>query len=285
MRAVVRDGPPFGAGGSGGISRSTASTLSPSVTAARYGNDWLIVPHPVRVGTLSRPHRLRVRTNFGEELDIAPHRSAGAPVLCETSIASSITPSHAIFVPPAILGACESAPIEEVRLLRDETTNLLFAIEHTVCDAMRRARPGHEVANEVRRFRAGGDAATVPEGDLRTTLALWHGAPEYWIPFVPVRVASSDRAILYRRAKTQSAILPNGARHPIAPRGVLLTPTSGPYDIHEEEVDRSGARVTRTVQRVRWHDGRVVTWVGRTRTHGLGEGRSGLRYDVLVGDV
>ena len=54
------------------------------------------------------------------------------------------------------------------------------------------------------------------------------------------------------------------------------------YYIHEEEVPRAGVRVTRAFQRTRWYDGRVYTWLGRSKTVGRGEGASGLRFDQIT---
>jgi hypothetical protein len=49
-------------------------------------------------------------------------------------------------------------------------------------------------------------------------------------------------------------------------------------------VPREGARVTRTYRYARWSDGSTQVWVGRRKTPGLGEGSSGLRFDVAVSD-
>jgi hypothetical protein len=52
------------------------------------------------------------------------------------------------------------------------------------------------------------------------------------------------------------------------------------YRIHEEEVTRSGMRVLRANKRSRWLDGSTHIWIARRRRAGLGEGASGLRYDL-----
>jgi hypothetical protein len=68
----------------------------------------------------------------------------------------------------------------------------------------------------------------------------------------------------------------------VEPRGVLLREgldAGERYFVHEEEVPRGGAVVTRAFQRSRWRHGRVSTWLGRRKTTGRGPGASGLRFD------
>jgi hypothetical protein len=63
------------------------------------------------------------------------------------------------------------------------------------------------------------------------------------------------------------------------PSGALLR-LRDPW-LHEEEVPRSGAQVTRSWQYARWHDGSRHLWQARRKTSGRGEGSSGLRFDRL----
>jgi hypothetical protein len=54
-----------------------------------------------------------------------------------------------------------------------------------------------------------------------------------------------------------------------------------PYMLHEEEVPRSGVRVTQAFQRARLGDGRVRLWLGVRKQTGRGEGSSGLAFDRI----
>jgi hypothetical protein len=54
-----------------------------------------------------------------------------------------------------------------------------------------------------------------------------------------------------------------------------------PLFIHDEEVPREGARITRSYQYARWTDGRTFVWMARRKGAGRGEGSSGLQFDVL----
>ena len=55
-----------------------------------------------------------------------------------------------------------------------------------------------------------------------------------------------------------------------------------PYFLNEEEVPRSGVVVKKSFQRTRWYHGKVLTWVGKHKEIGRGEGSSGLAFDQLV---
>lgn len=52
-----------------------------------------------------------------------------------------------------------------------------------------------------------------------------------------------------------------------------------PFLVREEEVPRSGVRLTSRFHRTRWLDGRVVVWLGAAAQVGRGEASSGLRFD------
>lgn len=66
----------------------------------------------------------------------------------------------------------------------------------------------------------------------------------------------------------------------IAPEGRLLEPGQ-PLDLYDEEVTRTGARLTRVWQQGRAPDGSTHLWLGRRRDVGRGEGSSGLRFDAV----
>jgi hypothetical protein len=70
----------------------------------------------------------------------------------------------------------------------------------------------------------------------------------------------------------------------VLPNGQLLALARGDGNrlwIHEEEVPRSGALVTRRRQRARWHDGSVHNWIARRKQPGTGESSSGLQFDIV----
>ena len=120
---------------------------------------------------------------------------------------------------------------------------------------------------------------TPPQAPAGSSLhyELMNTVPRSWIPFVPTHVAGSNRAVQLQRG---AMIGPAAAR--IAPRGAILVPAPAtPYFIHEEQIPRSGVRITRGWQRARRSDGRTFMWIGRRRTVGRGEGSSGLAFDQV----
>ncbi|WP_205048959.1 hypothetical protein [Streptomyces alboflavus] len=55
---------------------------------------------------------------------------------------------------------------------------------------------------------------------------------------------------------------------PVRPRTALLREgldAGRPYVVNEEEVPRTGTRVTVSFNRARWRDGRVVVWLAAQR--------------------
>ncbi len=108
---------------------------------------------------------------------------------------------------------------------------------------------------------------------------LGTSVPEYWIPLLPVQEGPSIR--LKRGALPR--LEPGDAGGAFEPQGRILHP-GHPLVLHDEEVPREGARVTRAYQYARWIDGSTHLWVGRRKEAGRGEGSSGLRFDVLDAD-
>lgn len=175
--------------------------------------------------------------------------------------------TSALFLPAVVAQPREGAPIEQVDFMRDEMANLVWAVESMIPDQLGGAiRTAEE---------AGGPAPGPPAEGLRYRLI--GSVPASWIPFVPTCVAGSSREVQLQRG---AMLGPGGVR--IAPRGDVLRPHEGPYFVHEEEIGRAGARITRRWQRARSNSGRVFVWLGRQRTTSVGEEASGLRFDAVV---
>jgi hypothetical protein len=202
-----------------------------------------------------------------------------------TAVAGDETRGASFFlVPPGAAGAVETGvPLEEVRFLRDEMANMVWAIEHATENGIGQPWPGHERAVASAAALA---AATSPEppGDAAIPLRyrIQTTVPVHWIPFLPVAVAPGRRGVaLERSAMLQPAA--SGPPRPIEPLGRILRPTSighAPYHLREEEVPRTGVRVMRVPCRSRWIDGSTHLWIARRKGAGAGEGTSGLRFDL-----
>jgi hypothetical protein len=114
--------------------------------------------------------------------------------------------------------------------------------------------------------------------------------PENWIPFIPVHKKEESREIQLQRASMPRIIkgeLNSNVPTKIKPQtsilreGLEIQPKPQPFYIHEEEIPRSGVRVTQTFQRTRWINGEVFVWLGMRKKTGKGEGSSGLAFDQI----
>lgn len=266
-----------------------------------YSNDWMLLPHDVKVGSICHLKNIVVRDVFGQHTQV---RAAGYGVnndwqrwtmynLHRRSFNGSPADTR-LFVPQAVIKTMESEPLEKVTFLRDEMANMVWAIEATVPDGLGSGRDGKDTADQLYAYllSTAPPAAPAPPPQVNTAeiqYKLSTSVPEHWIPFIPMRSGSvTSRQIQLRRA-AMPRIIPGLDPERIRPRTDLLkegydptTNTWGPYFIHEEEIPRAGAIVTRTWQRARGFDGKVYTWLGRRKQNGRGETNSGLEYDFIV---
>jgi hypothetical protein len=244
-----------------------------------YGNDWCLAPYEVEIGELCEILGLVVRDVFGELTLVRPADRGTdedwrrwAMFGLETRTPDD-RPVPRLFMPPATAKTMESPPIERVVFLRDEMANLVWAAETTVLSAAGLGVDGERYALSRAPVPLP-DPPPAPGATARYRLGT--DAPANWLPFIPVKRPDSQRSIRLQRAR-----LPQGARDPLGK--ILVGPglAPEPYFLNEEEVPRAGRIVSRSFQRTRWLDGRVVLWLGRRTLTGRGEGRSGLEFDVI----
>ena len=248
------------------------------------GNDWFLVPFGQRVGTLVQVDRLLVRDVFGEltlvpRADAQPDRAGRWSMFSTTSAAGEGPIADYFVLPPSALRATIDGPVvEEVRFLRDEQANMVWAVETTTENGVGRPWSGRERALEG----PPEPPPPLPPTDAPLHYRLQTTVPANWIPFVPVQVDAARRSIALERAAMQR--FAGGALTDVEPVGRVLRPTNladpAVYRVNEEEVERSGTRVLRAVRRARWIDGGTRVWLSRQRRVGLGEGSSGLEFDI-----
>lgn len=244
-----------------------------------YGDDWCVIPYEIEVGELCEARGLVVHDVFGDAALVRPADRGTdedwrrwAMFGLETKETGDVAKPR-LFLPPSTPKMMESAPIERVVFLRDEMANMVWAVERTVLSAAGISVDGERYALS---------RAPVPPPDPAPALGataryrLGTDAPLNWRPFTPSHVPESQRSIRLQRAR-----LPDRPAEPLG--AVLVGPglAPEPYFINEEEVPRSGRIVTRSFQRTRWLDGRVVLWLGRRTIVGHGEGSSDLEFDVI----
>lgn len=237
--------------------------------ATVYGNDWLVVPVDVPLGSYTRVDEVSYTTTFDEQItvdrgdDIA---RAGTFRLFEVSIAGTNDTLPGLFVPPSVSGVLAGPPVEEVLFLRDEMANSAWAVERSV------EGPGGDVRNRRDEgypppFQPGAD----PNAELDYLLQT--DVPEWWIPFLPYSTGYGTIALA-------KGLMMRGAKL-IEPLGVVLHPGES-MSIRDEEIAREGVLLRRVPSLARRVDGSYARWITRRVTIGKGEGSSGLAFDSTI---
>ena len=182
-----------------------------------------------------------------------------------------------LFLPPVLSGSLHGEPVEDVGFVRDELANLVWAVERLAPSLAGGAlRPRGGAAARRRTMRSPAEAAS-----RRAALPLATTVPENWIPFQPHALRpTAPRSVCDapRRCWTRRTASPRFSR----PLGRLLEPENEDFSLHEEEIPRTGARVTRRYQYARWTDGSTALWLTRRKSAGRGETSSELRFDVTA---
>jgi hypothetical protein len=244
-----------------------------------YGNDWFVLPIELDVGTLCETQSLVITDTFGVKMLVEPKTERTLPrsqwrmfQLSFTRSSGIATPqSNTFFLPPALAKTVDGKPIEDVLFLKDEMANLAWAVERRV------ESPTGAPLDRYEEYltRRDGAAEASPPASQMLRYRLANDVPEYWVPLLPVRVGDGLR--LQRGAVLKA----DGSQTVVRSRGRILE-SGQALSIFEEEVPRSGVRVTRRYQLARWTDGSTHVWIGRDKSIGGGEGSSGLQFDSLL---
>jgi hypothetical protein len=242
-----------------------------------FGDDWYIAPLRVPSGSLTRIVAVEVIDDFGRTTTIEPAAVVDGPdrafrffeLTGDDGPERGLAPVLAM---PDTVDAVEAPrPLEDVRFVRDEMANMAWAVERRIEVAT--GRPV-DLAARLPGALATAEAQPEAQPDDLWELRLWTGAPDNWVPLVPVRLGD-DGAVMLQRGRMPVA--DGGTR---GARGVILEPQRRLL-VHEEEIPAEGLRVVRQFQEARTRAGRRFTWIGRRKGPGRGEGASGLLFDVL----
>lgn len=244
------------------------------------GDDWFIVPVMVPVGTLCNTHTLGIRNTFGELLSVSSAynldrdnaKKEGRPdkalpwSMYQLSFDSSSNAQadFNLFLPPALGTSLHGPDLEEVLLLRDEMANMAWAVERVVEGPLDQALNRSEAFFRSRESQAPLSGFASEENRPPLIYRLESEVPQHWISLQPDRIRDDSPSIWFK---------PFGDA-----QGRILAEKK---PIHEEEVPREGAYVTRAFQYTRWIDGKTYLWIGRRKGAGRGEGSSGLQFDRL----
>jgi len=262
-----------------------------------YANDWFLIPYTLPVGSIASIRGMMVTNVFGERLwinaagsGVDDHWQRWSMFTINTKGNANEVADTSLLLLPTVPKIQESAPLEEIMLVRDEMANMVWAIETIIPLATGSSKAGSEAAietyNYYQRLIGEPSDADLPIANIRYRVMTT--VPENWIPFIPVHRENDSRQIQLQRA-AMPRILENNPEVPekVRPRAILMRPgldqsPLAPYYIHEEEVPRAGVRVTQSFQRTRWNDGRTFVWLSVQKQTGRGEGSSGLAFDRII---
>jgi hypothetical protein len=228
-------------------------------------NNWYVAPVAARAGVMRVMENVMVVDSFGVTTKIPAVDGGGENgrpwrvftlELAPESDAAPLDARH-LFLPNVALEVLHNDDIEDIRFLRDEEANLVWAFEHRY-----RAPDGTAVVNGDRTL-APSVAAAVPSDGLPRFVLRSDVAP-HWIPYVAryVRSESATNSETYlRRGRTVESATPTSPQY-----GSRIVAES--WRINEEQVPRSGIRVRRTACFARGSNGVGLHWVGRYRETG-----------------
>lgn len=236
--------------------------------ALTYGNDWLVVPVDLPLGSITQVESVVYRTTFGESFIVPSTAAATSDARWRMFTIAGAEPPviDGLLIPPSAVAVEDGEAIEEVLLLRDEMANMVWAVERTMQGPSGLARP------RAREHVAAAPISPGPVGTAQLDYRLQIGPPENWIPYLP-------RAAGYRAVELVQGrmVRPDGT--PCDPLGRLLA-RPDIRRLKDAEVPREGVVVRRRPSLTRHADGRYERWITRQTGVGRGEGASRLSFDA-----
>jgi hypothetical protein len=172
------------------------------------------VPLALPVGSFTRIQGLLVTDVFGEQTLIRAAdrgRDSDRQRWSMYRLDGDDSANMGLLLAPALASGMRSAPVEQVRFLRDEMANMVWAVEYRVASKL--GEPFNPAL-----------APPVPPPGPAARAARFHlgdSVPANWRPFIPAHLPGSQRSIRLQRAR-----LPD---QPALPLGVVLdapAPTS-----------------------------------------------------------
>ena len=255
--------------------------------ALAYGNDWFMFPVDAEPGALLRARSLVVTDAFGERT-LVPHYTDSARSHREWRLfaldsvrvvaTSQKQAGDFLFLPPVLAASEHGDPVEEVVFLRDELTNLVWAVERLAPSIA-----GGTINRAELYENARPDPVPLPpeDGSGDACYLLATSVPDYWIPFQPQRIDPAKPDIRLQRAK--ALVDEGGSAGFTRPLGRILEPERRDLSLFEEEVPRAGLKLVRRFEYARWVDGATFLWLARRKGANAVEASSRLRFDRIEG--
>lgn len=190
------------------------------------GYDWFTVPLPVTMNRLVRINKLKVTNVFNEPpLVIKSARQVtGGPLqrwevftLSNAADPGAAGVGHALYIPPVVGVREESPPLEEVRFLRDEGANMVWAVEHTVLNGLGCPVDGFEAQLERLAQQREAELACLQKQLAEVHHQLHRGQLRRFVMTYEERVRLEEQATDLRR---RIEVLEQGAPPPSAGDGL-----------------------------------------------------------------
>jgi len=258
-----------------------------------FANDWFLVPLKLPIGSIAMLDGLTVYNNFGDAYWIEATEQEQQPETKNWSVFKNTSSSNntKLFLCPSAIKVQESEQLEDIWMIRDEQSNMVWGIEKIIPSAKGLPIQAGEYALQKRKYHE----SFINPSNLAIPFAAevyyqsMNSVPENWIPFIPVHVNNHKRQIQLQRA-SMPRILEGDPIGPVKVKpmssllreGLDLLPNPKSYYLHEEEISRAGTRIVQQYQRTRWLDGQVYVWLASKKKVGRGEGQSGLAFDQIL---
>ena len=237
-------------------------------------NNWYVIPSVAPSGSVREITKLTVTDSFGVTTEIDPVDDPKWRVFAidaEKAGEMGISGS-AMMLPNVAVGVLHNDPIEEVRFVRDEQANLVWAWE-----TLYRDENGNPVNNGDGVAPVGLEGGGSQDDSGFPFYRLSSETRPYWIPYVPRHKATNggpQGEVYLKRGRTVESATPANPQY-------KSTVVAEADRLHEEEVPMTGLRVRRIARFARGSDGKPHFWVGRHRDAGRGSERVGLKFDYL----
>ena len=237
-------------------------------------NNWYIVPAPMSSGSVRKVKSVKVVDSFGvvTELDpvVSEKETADWAMFAIDGAGNAEGLDGSVLMAPNVaMQVVENDEVEEVRFMRDESVNLVWAWERQIVD-----ENGETISTNSDRPESepdDGPKGPLPEFKLKSPTA------RAWIPYVPRQKAKTpalNGQIALRRGRTDETATKANPQY----RSKLVEEAT---HIAEEQIPLTPLRVRRVQRYARGSDGAAHFWVGRDREISARTARPGLRFDYL----
>lgn len=237
-------------------------------------DNWYLIPAPMNAGALRKVEAVRVIDSFGVMSELGPivddkADAEWAMFAIDGGDGAAGLDGSVLMAPNVALQVVENDELEEVRFLRDESANLVWAWERLIVGPDGRAvATGNDAAGGGTVPAAGGSA---PEFRLKSETA------RAWIPYVPRQIGTPPALsgqIVLRRGRTDEQASSTAPQY----RSRIVAEAK---TVAEEQIPLTPLRVRRVHRYAVGSDGTAHFWVGRDREITTSTPRPGLRFDYL----